>query len=243
MKNVKQMLVLIVVAVLSLTTQINAQTPVNDFYQFSPKEMIEMSQKFAGDAGWSAILKEVNEKKFTKIKHEKAAWGFKGKVKDKSGKEVDVVFCTFDYYNPDSKNGQGCSMIWKKVGNEIYKAYLIFPEGEKDMDKALALSGEWYADANGKIQKAQSWGRCFRRCVGGTQRTVVDAGGVRFEVPANCGLGCLASIAVCGGATAILAVASSPGAPVTFPTLAIVFGICAGASCGVCIGACALGCI
>ena len=59
------------------------------------------------------------------------------------------------------KEGQGCSMVWRQVGDQIYKAYLVFPVGEKSMDKALLLSEEWFS-SGGKIQKAHSFGRCFR---------------------------------------------------------------------------------
>ncbi len=196
---------------------------VVDMKQFSPKEMDALWDQFGKDQGWAAINKDVATKKFQRIKHEKASWGFKGSRKNAKGQMEDVIFCAFDFYNPNSKNGQGCSMIWRKVGGETYKAYLIFPDGEKDFDKALEASLEWFADEKGQIQKANSWGRCFRRC----NRSI-------------CGPGCLASIAVCGGATAILAVATGG---LGVPGAAIVFGICAGYGCGFCMAGCAVGCM
>ena len=221
-----------------------AQKQIDNYYQFSPKEMESMMASFGKDAGWKNLSATMSSRSFERIKHEKAAWGFKGQVKTADGKMQDVLFCAFDFYNPKSKKGQGGTMIWRKVGDEVYKAYLIYPEGVEDLDKALELSEEFFADASGKLQKAQSWGRCFRKCVRGSSRTVVDAKGIRFDVPSDCGTGCLASIAVCGGATAVLAVAAAaPTGGLSFPVLAITFGVCAGVSCGVCLGVCALGCI
>lgn len=211
-----------------------------DMKQFSPKEMDALWDRFSKDQGWAAINKDVASKKFQRVKHEKASWGFKGSVKNAKGQMEDVMFCAFDFYNPNSKNGQGCSMIWRKAGNETYKAYLIFPEGEKNFDKALEASVEWFADEKGQIQKANSWGKCFRTCVVSNAKVMVDVNGTKFNVPASCGSGCLASIAVCGGATAILAAATGG---VGFLGAAAVFGICAGVSCGSCIAICALGCM
>ena len=221
-----------------------AQKQIDNYYQFSPKEMEGMMATFSKDAGWKNLSATMSSRSFERIKHEKAAWGFKGQAKTSDGKLQDVLFCAFDFYNPKSKKGQGGTMVWRKVGDEVYKAYLIYPEGVEDLDKALELSEEFFADASGKLQKAQSWGRCFRKCVRGSSRTVVDAKGIRFDVPSDCGTGCLASIAVCGGATAVLAVATAaPTGGLSFPVLAITFGVCAGVSCGVCLGVCALGCI
>lgn len=229
---------LLVALVCWLPNRAVAQNPLK-MEQFSPKEMEMMWARFEKDAGWSAIVKDVAGKKFQRVKHEKASWGFKGTLM-RNGKEVDVLFCAFDFYNPASKAGQGCSMIWRKVGDEVYKAYLIFPDGEKDFDKALEGSVEWFADEKGGIQKANSWGKCFRKCVKGSNKVVVDIKGNKFSVPDGCSSGCLASIAVCGGATAILAAVTGG---VTFPAAAIMFGVCAGVSCGTCIGICALGCM
>jgi hypothetical protein len=242
MKNVGKMLVAFWIGAMVwlVPTWAMAQKDVLDMEQFSPKQMEMMWDQFGKDQGWAAINKDVASKKFQRIKHEKASWGFKGKLKNAKGQMEDVMFCAFDFSNPNSKVGQGCSMIWRKVGDEVYKAYLIFPEGEKDMAKALEGSIEWFADEKGNIQKANSWGKCFRKCVAGNNRVVVDVKGNRFEVPANCGTGCLGSIAVCGGVSAVLAVASGGTG---FVPLAVFFGICAGASCGVCIGGCALGCL
>jgi hypothetical protein len=241
MKKVGKMSAVLLLGALVWLAPLSASAQdVVDMKQFSPKEMDALWDQFGKDQGWAAINKDVATKKFQRIKHEKASWGFKGSRKNAKGQMEDVLFCAFDFYNPNSKKGQGCSMIWRKVGDVTYKAYLIFPDGEKDFDKALEASLEWFADEKGQIQKASSWGRCFRRCTRSNDRTTVDSNGTRFSVPSGCGAGCLASVAVCGGATAILAVVTGG---VTFPVAALAFGLCAGLSCGACFVACAVGCM
>lgn len=208
---------------------------------FSPDEMTKLWEKFGGDEDWKLLTGEVRGRKFKRYEVKEGSWGFSGTVVDEKGKKVPVMFCAYDFYNPNEKEGQGCSMVWRQVGDQIYKAYLVFPVGEKSMDKALLLSEEWFS-SGGKIQKAHSFGRCFRNCIGGNTASVVLEGPFGFKtlVKADCKNSCLAGVAICGGVTAILSVASGGlGVPAT---IAVFFG-CAGVACAPCFAACALGCM
>lgn len=213
---------------------------MKDFHQFSEDEMKKMWDKFSSDAGFKELMKQVNEKGFKRINIPEAAWGFKAKGIDKnSKKEVDLVYCAYDFYNPKAKKGegQGCSMIWRKVGDEVYKAYLIFPEGEKNMEKALESSQEWFVNDKNKVEKASSWGRCFRRCIQ-KGNSIVEIKDVKVRT--NCHNSCLGAVAICGAVTAGIA-ASTAGMGVP-AAIALFFG-CAGVGCAPCFAACALGCI
>jgi hypothetical protein len=204
---------------------------------FSPEEMQSNWKKFMDDKSWKALFDDVEAKTpFKRINHEKAAWGFKGIMVDEKGKKHQVMFCAYDFYNPKEKSGQGCSMIWKKVDDDVYKAYIVFPAGEKNMDKALAESKEWFADRDGKVQRAHSWGKCFREC---TQQGKHSVSVGDIKIKANCANSCLAAVAVCGGVTAALSIATGGfGVPVTVA----IFAGCAGVACGQCVAICALGC-
>lgn len=241
MKTKNNFFVLIAFWVATLTASAQG---IEKMTMFSASEMETMFTTFSNDKGWSNLKKELGSKKFARIKHDKASWGFKGRLKGGDGKVADVIFCVYDYYNTDSKLGQGASIVWKKVGAKIFKSYIQFPAGVSSMKEAVLGAVVRASDPSGEVVPAPNWGDCFIQCTAGDKsQTVVDVNGVKVEVPSNCAAGCLASVIVCGGATAILAAATSPAAPVSFPTLAIVFGICAGASCAVCLGTCALGCL
>ena len=209
---------------------------------FTEEEMKKQWSSFSNDKGWKELVNETEKKGFKRI--ERSSWGFKGKLTDpKSGKSEDVLFCAFDFYSPsakDQKSFQTCSMIWRKVGKDLYKAYIVFPKGESNREKSFDLAEEWFADANGKVQKAHSFNKCFRKCINGGRHSVsVDTFFGKINVTADCKTSCLSGIAVCGGVTAILELATGGlGTPVLIAT----FGICSGVACGQCFAICALGC-
>lgn len=233
---------------------------------FEEKEMKQMWENFSNDKAWQVIAKEAESKGFKKITNKEASWGFEGEIKSPTGKTEKVLFCVFDFLNPKNIK-QGCSMVWGKVGDQSYKAYLIFPEGVTDPDKKFELSQEWYVDANNKVQKANSWGRCFRRCMQrgvtatgveteiGNNRSRIVVGGSSYVV--SCPGICLASALGCSGLAAGVAVAvigagivAGGSGGVAIPVLVAAGGIgagllftCVSAGCGTCTFMCALGCI
>lgn len=208
-----------------------------EYDQFTADEMTGNLKRFGADNGWMALEKEMMGKNFKRINSDKASWGFKGTMLDENGMKHNVVFCAYDYYNPKEKAGQASSMIWRKVDDKVYKAYIVFPAGEKDGAKALANSEEWFADDNGKVQKAHSWNKCFTKCIeGGKHKVKIDGIG---SVTANCKNSCLASVAVCAAATGAIALATGG---LTIPWAVGIFGVCAGVGCGQCLAMCALGC-
>jgi hypothetical protein len=162
----------------------------------SKEKLKEKLGQFKNDKAFAALMGDVQKKGFKKVEREDAQWGFEGEVTDKSGKTQAVLFCIYDYVKESSGNGpqQFCSMLWRKVGNRVYKAYLVFPAGETNMEKALSEASEWYADEKGihksitintvidahiekgtsgpsegnakeEIHFASNWGSCFLKCV------------------------------------------------------------------------------
>ncbi|MCZ2459551.1 MAG: hypothetical protein LC128_07970 [Chitinophagales bacterium] len=193
------------------------------------------------DKGWDKLMKEMGRNGFKRVAE--SSWGFKGVLKDqKTGKSVDVEFCVFDFYSPKAvsdKNFQTGSMIWRKIGDEVYKAYLIYPKEVSDVEKSLMESVEFYADKNNDIKKANSFGRQFRKCVnGGNHNVLIDTWFGKMKVKADCKTSCITGIVACGGVTAILELVSGGlGTPLLLAT----FGLCAGAACASCLTYCALG--
>jgi len=204
--------------------------------------MKEQWQGFNKDKGWKELMKQTEEKGFKRI--EKSSWGFKGTLKNAStGKSEEVMFCAFDFYSPGAikdKSFQTCSMIWRKVGKNVYKAYIVFPKGESNRDKSFAAADEWFANDEGKVEKAHSFNKCFKKCIdGGKHKVSIETLIGSIKVTADCKSQCIGAVAVCGGVTAILEIASGGlGTPVLIAT----FGICAGVACGQCFAMCALGC-
>jgi hypothetical protein len=231
---------------------------------FNESEMKSMWDQFRRDKGWETLEKEVARKGYVRITNKEASWGFHGTIVDTRGVTREVMFCAFDFLNSkDTK--QGCSMIWRMVDGEFYKAYVIFPSGERDIDKRFANSEEWFVDRQGAVQKAHSWGKCFRACVQrgntatgveveiGKDKSRIKVGDSNFTV--TCQTQCFASALACAGlasATAITTagVIAASGGTLTIPTLiaaggfgaAVLIG-CAATGCGTCIFLCALGCI
>ncbi|MDJ1500267.1 hypothetical protein [Xanthocytophaga agilis] len=233
---------------------------------FTPEEMNMMWKKFSSDKSWQVLQKEVDTKNFYRIANKEAAWGFKGTITDEKGVKSEVLFCVYDFLNPKNEK-QGCSMVWSKVGEKSYKAYLVFPEGVTDLDKKFEASEEWYVDASNKIQKANSWGKCFRKCVQrgvpvpgveteiGKDKSKIKVGDATLTV--SCPGLCFASALSCstlaaGTAIAIIGagVATASTGGITLPVLiaaggfgAAVLFTCTATGCGSCIFLCALGCV
>ena len=225
------------------SAEATAEIPVHLQYTvFTEEEMKKQWKMFEKDKGWKELIKKTEEKGFKRI--EKSSWGFSGKLTDPNTKKSeDVMFCAFDFYSPsvkEKKSFQTCSMIWRKVGRDLYKAYIVFPIGESSTEKSFDLAEEWFADAGGKVRKAHSFNKCFRKCTNGGRHNVsVETFFGKINVKADCKTSCLSGIAVCGGVTAILELATGGlGTPVLIAT----FGICAGVACGQCFAICALGC-
>jgi hypothetical protein len=239
----KKYLLLIATCIVALCTQINAQDSTTlQSVQFSETEMKGQWETMNRDKGWKELVKEAERKGFKRI--ERSSWGFKGKlINTKTGKSEEVLFCAYDFYSPSAikeKTYQTCSMVWRKVGKDVYKAYIVFPKGESNKEKSFAAAEEWFADEAGKVQKAHSFNKCFKKCIdGGKHKVTVETIFGNVRVTADCKNSCLAAVAVCGGVTAILEVATGGlGTPVLIAT----FGICAGVACGQCFAMCALGC-
>jgi hypothetical protein len=213
---------------------------------FTPAQMRANWEKFSKDEGFSALLKDAKTKGFMQVINEKAMYGYEGVSKDENGKEQPVLFCAYDLYNPKAAKGQGCSMVWKKVGNRVYKAYLIFPEGERDFDKAMGGAMEWYADDNAKIQRAHSWGTCFAKCVktdGKAPGLDVDIKNGKVKIGGStytltCTTACFTGAIACSAVAGIVA-ASGAGVPFAIGLLLT----CAGLSCAPCAALCAIGCM
>lgn len=190
-----------------------------------------LEKKWTGyiqDAAFKVLLEDVKRQGFTRIeKNEKTAWGFDANyiadsVLGTSEQEAEV--CSFDFYKKTATGVQMCSMVWRKVGGTIYKAYIIFPVGEKDFVTAMDKSMEFYADENNKIQRAHSFGKCWSKCVF-----------KRFNAT-----NCASSMAACGAVAAGLTVA---GIGVTTPIALGIFGACAGVFCLAPLAICAAYCL
>lgn len=185
-------------------------------------------ESYTKDAGFKVLLDQVKKEGFIRIeKNEKTAWGFEASytsdtVLGVSAQPAEV--CSFDFYKKTAKGVQMCSMVWRKVGGTVYKAYIIFPEGEKDFEKAMEKSLEYYVDENNKIVKANSFGKCWAKCVF-----------KRFKAT-----NCAAAMAACGGAAAGVAAA---GIGVTTPIALGIFGACAGVFCLAPLAICAAYCL
>jgi hypothetical protein len=246
-----------------LTTRvIPAQTNI-DF--FSHEELNKQWSEFSQNKNWKILEKAVAAKKFSRILNKEASWGFSGTTINDKGEKDSVLLCLFDFLNPANIK-QGCSMLWAKVGRKTYKAYIIFPEGEKDINKKFELTEEWYVDeTKGTINKASSWGRTFKKCVQrgvevpgvetelSNNRSKISIGGgtVTVSCPGICLAGAIACTALAGGVATSIVLAGIVAAGtegVGIPVLIAAGGIgaamlvtCVGASCVACVLMCALG--
>jgi hypothetical protein len=232
---------------------------------FTPDELNKKWTEFSANKNWQILEKTVAAKKFHRILNKEAAWGFTGTTINDKGEKVSTLVCLFDFLNPANAK-QGCSMLWAKVGTKSYKAYIVFPEGEKDVNRKFDLTEEWYVDeAKGTILKASSWGRTFKKCVqrgvaapgietelsNNRSRIVVGGGSVTVSCPGICLAGAIACSGLAAGvATSIIlaGIAAAGTEGVGIPVLIAAGGIggamlatCVGTSCLACVLMCALG--
>jgi hypothetical protein len=213
----------------------------------SESELNELWGSFTREKDFGALLKSAEGKGFERIKAKEAAWGFKGEFIDKENKVTPFLFCVYDFYNPKSKAGQGCSMVYKRLGNQSYKAYIVFPEGEKDVKKAFAGAKEWYVDSGAKVEVAHSWSKCFPACVSSSGKLPgldVDIKNGKVQIgKSTYSISCLGTCgfaaAICGSlVTAITIATGGVSVPVAVAVLLGCAGPCAG-----CLALCAIGCM
>ncbi len=201
---------------------------ISNSNQYKIDKLESKWQAYLNDPGFKTVTDYVKKLGFVRINNnEKAAWGFEAKfVLDTTlgTSEQYAEFCGFDFYKKTDKGVQMCSVIWREVGNTIYKACIIFPEGEKDPKTALEKSQEFYADKDNKLQLAHSFGKCWAKCV--FKRTSSTK--------------CAAAIVVCGAAAGGLVAA---GLGVSTPFAIGAFSVCAGWVCILPLAICAAYCL
>jgi hypothetical protein len=232
MKKIKS-ICMITIAMIAITcSQATAQDCNNgkvlNHKQFDLNTLEGKWSTYITNPGFKALLNEVKAKGFKRLeKNDKMSWGFSADIisdTELSTSPQQSEVCAFDFYKKTATGVQFCSMLWRKVGGTVYKAYVIFPEGEKDFSTAFEKSIEYYADDNNKIQKAHSFGRCWSRCL--------DR---RFSSSK-----CAGAIVGCGAAAAGLV---GLGIGVTTPIALGVFGVCAGITCLFPLASCAARCL
>ena len=221
-KNTLRLQVLLILWLVSFLPSIGlGQDSVFNRRIYTATEMKLNWDKFSIDAGWKNLNAELKEKGFGRLSNEKTMWGYEGYIIDSLKNKQPVMFCAFDLARK-GYNGLA-SMIWVKKGAQLYKAFIIFPDGEKDVEKAFENSTEYYADASDKLQKANSFGRCWRR-----------------ECRKDCPSFCLSSITACATAAATIA---ASGLGITTPVAIAIFGGCAGIACIGCLAVQAIQCL
>jgi hypothetical protein len=219
---------------------------LHDAPSLSEKQLAAYWERFTKERDFQALMKDVNQKGFERINAKEAAWGVEGEFIDGKGNSSPFLFCVYDFYHPKSKQGQGCSMIYKRMGNKTYKAYIVFPEGEKDAQKAMANAKEWFVDAKANVQLANSFSKCFPKCVAtGGKTPGLDADIVNGKVRIGGKTYTISCLGICGFSTALCTTAITAivlatggiGVPVA---VALLVG-CAG-PCATCMALCAIGC-
>src|SRR5688572_19486694 len=127
-----------------LTTELAKTVPAQgNLNFFTPEELNKKWAEFSQNKSWQILEKTVAGKQFHRILNKEAAWGFTGTTINDKGEKVSTLLCLFDFLNP-ANTKQGCSMLWANVGTKTYKAYIVFPEGEKDVNRKFDLTEEWY---------------------------------------------------------------------------------------------------
>jgi len=206
-----------------LTTHLYSQEECNSIQELKIYSDADLKVKWnklrSTDSGIKVLYSDLKSKGFEKFDIKGTNWGFKG-ITQSENKIVDAEFFAFDFINKSKT--QLVSLIYRKLGKNIYKDYIFFSKGHKDFFDGLDTAEEYFVDGNDKIQIAQSWRKCFKKCV-------------FKKCPGWCG----AAIPVCATATAVV-VAATGGA--TFGAAVGMFAGCAGISCGICMATCAIGC-
>lgn len=223
--------------------------------------------KLYSDKSFKVLVDHLQKSNYLVVKDR--SWGYTGSL-DVNGKIEEVKLFMFDIVQPKTK--QSGTIVWRQIGKQIYKCYLLFDDKSKTWDDMLAKSQEWYVNSTNKIVKAQSWGKCFRKCVkrgetvpgievelpNGKSRITLGPSGQTMDV--SCSGVCWGFIAVCGFGTGVIYAAtvatifaaSSTGVGVAaVPYIAVAgvtggigfLGICAGAGCSLCYAVCGVGCI
>ena len=172
--------------------------------------------KYMKDADFKLLVQNLKQEGFKKAdEHENFSWGYSGKlIKDSTQSASageDVEICVFDFYKKTAGGFQLASIVWRNVGGDIYKASMVYPENEKELQPALVNAVEKTVE-NGKIVLAHSLSRCWANCVFS-----------RFTA-----LNCAAALTVCGGAA--VALVALPLGVTQGAALAVLAG-CAGAFC------------
>lgn len=232
MKKFIANMLLVTIVIFSSVSGIQAQncnfSKVVNTNVFSIDVLERKWEGYIRDAAFKTLVDEVKRQGFIRIeKNEKTAWGFDAKYISDSvlgTSEQNAEVCSFDFYKKTATGVQMCSMVWRKVGGTAYKAFIIFPVGEKDFTTAMDKSTEFYADENNKIQRAHSFGKCWSKCVF-----------KRFSAS-----NCAGALASCGGAAAGLV---ALGIGVTTPIALGIFGACAGIFCLGPLAICAAYCL
>lgn len=186
----------------------------------------ELGQQYAAalkTPAFAAVLSGLQKRGFVKLNMQEGNWGFTGEYKDDKGVYAKSKFLAFDFYNPKAaKGGQGASIIVRQVGNSVYTAFVIFPQGDITIENAFVNGEEWYADAQNNLQPAKSWIRCFWR-----------------EVRDDCAYKCIIRVALCTALNAALGVATGG---VSLSAAVAIFASCAGDYCAPCLARQALQC-
>jgi hypothetical protein len=133
-------------------------------------------KEFSKDDGWRALTAEMTRLGYKRGLDVKQMWGVKGITSDGQ----PLLLCMYDFTSSTKKPG---TMVWLKKGTKVYKAYIRLGKG-KDIDAQIENSVEYYANANGKLVKASSFGRNFGRCF-------------RNRLRDQCGTICLGSLGAC----------------------------------------------
>ena len=253
MKSLQQRLLTLFSALFIVASVASAQTPAEEKKQeklntFSKDKLKEKWGQFKNDKAFNQLLDEVDKKGFKRLEVDNTSWGYEGEVTDKAGKNRKVLFCIYDFVKTGEGNTkQNCSVVWREVDKKAYKAYVVLPPGETNIEKALNGANEWYADEKG-IHKANSWGTCFMKCVQtgglapGIDADIVNGklklGGKTYTI--SCPGFCMFSAACAATALGVGIALAETGVGLAMAIIAA--GAC-GLPCSSCFGMCAIGCL
>jgi hypothetical protein len=229
---------------------------------YAPEQMRANWDRFGRAGEWGALQKKMEEEGFVRILNDEFAFGWQATLLGADGSRTNAEFCAYDYVNSRDPS-RGGSMLWGDVGGRIYRACITFPPGATTGEAKLAHGQEWFTDAGGRVQRANSFGTRFRRCV----RRGAPLQGIEVELSADrsrlvigggtytvtCRPNCLDSAISCAGMISIPALMTASSLIVgshgtlTIPTLLALGGfglaalfLCAAVGCGSCILLCAI---